>query len=62
MVADRLRRALGGVSDYRAAQQRAALGLPDPDDETEVTTLTLAHWAYAGHGRRNRPASSGWMH
>ncbi|MGW7385174.1 replication initiator protein RepSA [Streptomyces sp. NPDC054794] len=37
-------------ADYRAAQQRAALGLPDPDDETEATTLTLAHWTYAGHG------------
>ncbi|MEU8851261.1 replication initiator protein RepSA [Streptomyces sp. NPDC048564] len=37
-------------ADYRAAQQREALGLPDPDDETEATTLTLAHWAYAGHG------------
>ncbi|MEV7690133.1 replication initiator protein RepSA [Streptomyces bungoensis] len=36
-------------ADYRAAQQRAALGLPDPDDE-EATTLTLAHWVYAGHG------------
>ncbi|WP_330355109.1 replication initiator protein RepSA [Streptomyces chartreusis] len=36
-------------ADYRAAQQREALGLPDPDDE-EVTTLTLAHWSYAGHG------------
>ncbi|MFF7126750.1 replication initiator protein RepSA [Streptomyces sp. NPDC008240] len=37
-------------ADYRAAQQREALGLPDPDDETEATTLTLAHWTYAGHG------------
>ncbi|WP_308188028.1 replication initiator protein RepSA [Streptomyces parvulus] len=36
-------------ADYRAAQQRAALGLPDPDDE-DATTLTLAHWTYAGHG------------
>ncbi|WNM35122.1 replication initiator protein RepSA [Streptomyces sp. Li-HN-5-11] len=36
-------------ADYRAAQQREALGLPDPDD-LEATTLTLAHWAYAGHG------------
>ncbi|MFI5792586.1 replication initiator protein RepSA [Streptomyces sp. NPDC051677] len=36
-------------ADYRAAQQREALGLPDPDD-TEATTLTLAHWTYAGHG------------
>ncbi|MFJ1888546.1 replication initiator protein RepSA [Streptomyces sp. NPDC088170] len=37
-------------ADYRAAQQREALGLPDPDDHPEATTLTLAHWAYAGHG------------
>ncbi|TXL92103.1 replication initiator protein RepSA [Streptomyces sp. IB2014 016-6] len=37
-------------ADYRAHQQREALGLPDPDDHPEVTTLTLAHWAYAGHG------------
>ncbi|WP_411149597.1 replication initiator protein RepSA [Streptomyces sp. A30] len=37
-------------ADYRAAQQRAALGLPDPDDTPEATTLTLAHWTYAGHG------------
>ncbi|MFE1990007.1 replication initiator [Streptomyces parvulus] len=36
-------------ADYRAAQQRAALGLPDPDDE-EATALTLAHWTYASHG------------
>ncbi|MFE3633431.1 replication initiator protein RepSA [Streptomyces sp. NPDC059168] len=36
-------------ADYRAAQQRAALGLPDPNAE-EATTLTLAHWVYAGHG------------
>ncbi|MET9791762.1 replication initiator protein RepSA [Streptomyces canus] len=37
-------------ADYRAAQQREALGLPDPDDAPEATTLTLAHWTYAGHG------------
>ncbi|MFJ8057059.1 replication initiator protein RepSA [Streptomyces sp. NPDC096142] len=37
-------------ADYRAQQQRRSLGLPDPDQETEATTLTLAHWAYAGHG------------
>ncbi|MFD5846846.1 replication initiator protein RepSA [Streptomyces chartreusis] len=37
-------------ADYRAAQHRAALGLPDPDDNPEETTLTLAHWTYAGHG------------
>ena len=37
-------------ADYRAAQHREALGLPDPDDNPEATTLTLAHWTYAGHG------------
>ncbi|MCS0638751.1 replication initiation protein [Streptomyces sp. LP05-1] len=37
-------------ADYRAAQQRAALGLPDPDDHTETTVLVVAHWSYAGHG------------
>ncbi|GGQ15667.1 replication initiator protein RepSA [Streptomyces roseolilacinus] len=37
-------------ADYRAAEQRAALGLPDPDDHPEATTLVVAHWAYAGHG------------
>ncbi|GAA4907831.1 replication initiator protein RepSA [Streptomyces coeruleoprunus] len=37
-------------ADYRAAQQREALGLPHPDDHPEATTLVVAHWAYAGHG------------
>ncbi|MFD3572514.1 replication initiator protein RepSA [Streptomyces sp. NPDC058644] len=37
-------------ADYRAAQHRAALGLPDPGDIPEETTLTLSHWTYAGHG------------
>ncbi|MGW1927577.1 replication initiator, partial [Streptomyces massasporeus] len=37
-------------ADYRAAQQRTALGLPDPDEHTESTVLVVAHWAYAGHG------------
>ncbi|MFF3888962.1 replication initiator protein RepSA [Streptomyces sp. NPDC001914] len=37
-------------ADYRAAQQRAALGLPDLDDNPEATTLVLSHWTYAGHG------------
>ncbi|MFE5912661.1 replication initiator protein RepSA [Streptomyces wedmorensis] len=37
-------------ADYRAAQQRTALGLPDPDEHPESTVLTVAHWAYAGHG------------
>ncbi|MFC8090363.1 replication initiator protein RepSA [Streptomyces sp. NPDC057301] len=44
-------------ADYRATQQREALGLPDPDD-TEATTLTLAHWAYAGHGHT---AGESWL-
>ncbi|MFF4356784.1 replication initiator protein RepSA [Streptomyces sp. NPDC001604] len=37
-------------ADYRATQQREALGLPDPEENPEATTLTLAHWTYAGHG------------
>ncbi|KAB1986139.1 replication initiator protein RepSA [Streptomyces triticiradicis] len=37
-------------ADYRAAQQRTALGLPDPDDNPEATTLVLSHWTYVGHG------------
>ncbi|MFB7757319.1 replication initiator protein RepSA, partial [Streptomyces sp. NPDC056121] len=37
-------------ADYRAAQHRAALGFPDLDEIPEETTLTLAHWTYAGHG------------
>ncbi|MEV4430782.1 replication initiator protein RepSA [Streptomyces sp. NPDC049602] len=37
-------------ADYRAAQQRTALGLPDPDEHPESTLLVVAHWAYAGHG------------
>ncbi|CAL9409016.1 replication initiator protein RepSA [Streptomyces sp. enrichment culture] len=37
-------------ADYRAAEQRAALGLPHPDDHPEATTLVVAHWTYAGHG------------
>ena len=31
--------------------------LPDPDDE-EATTLTLAHWTYAGHGH---PPGESWL-
>ncbi|MEU5975217.1 replication initiator protein RepSA [Streptomyces sp. NPDC047315] len=37
-------------ADYRAAQQRASLGLPDPDDPPDTTTLVVAHWAYVGQG------------
>ncbi|MET9877242.1 replication initiator protein RepSA [Actinacidiphila glaucinigra] len=35
-------------ADYRAAQQRDALGLPDFDQDP--TVLILADWQYAGHG------------
>ncbi|WP_435600674.1 replication initiator protein RepSA [Streptomyces sp. C10-9-1] len=34
-------------ADYRAAQERAALGL---DDQEPDTVLVLADWQYAGHG------------
>jgi hypothetical protein len=37
-------------ADYRADQERRALGLPDPDANPEATTLVIAHWTYAGHG------------
>ena len=37
-------------ADYRAHQQRTALGLPDPDEHPEATLLVVAHWTYAGHG------------
>ncbi|GAA2956344.1 replication initiator protein RepSA [Streptomyces enissocaesilis] len=36
-------------ADYRAAQERRERGLPDPDD-SEGSTLVIAHWSYAGHG------------
>ncbi|WP_329081433.1 replication initiator [Streptosporangium sp. NBC_01469] len=37
-------------ADYRAAQARTLLGLPDP---AEGNMLTLAEWRYAGSGLRN---------
>ncbi|MFF4825809.1 replication initiator protein RepSA [Streptomyces sp. NPDC001312] len=36
-------------ADYRAAQEREALGLDDHDREPD-TVLVLADWQYAGHG------------
>ena len=36
-------------ADFRARQERHERGLPDPDD-SEGSTLVLAHWTYAGHG------------
>ncbi|MFB6818058.1 replication initiator protein RepSA [Streptomyces sp. NPDC056347] len=35
-------------ADYRAAQQREELGLPDPDQDP--TVLVLTDWRYAGQG------------
>ncbi len=35
-------------ADYRVAQQREELGLPDPDQDP--TVLVLADWQYAGQG------------
>ncbi|MFE1475869.1 replication initiator protein RepSA [Streptomyces cyaneofuscatus] len=35
-------------ADYRAAQQREELGLPDPDQDS--TVLVLTGWQYAGQG------------
>nr|WP_086728142.1 replication initiator protein RepSA [Streptomyces carpinensis] len=37
-------------ADYRARQERRERGLPEDLDETEGTTLVLAHWTYAGQG------------
>jgi hypothetical protein len=37
-------------ADYRAAQQREALGLPGPEHDQVDTVLVLADWQYAGHG------------
>ncbi|MER6915246.1 replication initiator protein RepSA [Streptomyces sp. NPDC000594] len=37
-------------ADYRARQERRERGLPEDLGDTEGTTLTLAHWTYAGHG------------
>jgi hypothetical protein len=43
--------ALGQVrADYRARQERQARGLPEDLDDSEGSTLVLAHWTYAGHG------------
>ncbi len=42
----------GARADWRAQQERRERGLPDldQDDDTEDTTLVLAHWEYAGQG------------
>ncbi|MEU7280765.1 replication initiator protein RepSA [Streptomyces sp. NPDC045431] len=37
-------------ADYRAAQQREALGLPDFEHDQDDSVLVLADWQYAGHG------------
>jgi hypothetical protein len=37
-------------ADYRAHQERRERGLSEDLDDTEGSTLVLAHWTYAGHG------------
>ncbi|WP_373304593.1 replication initiator protein RepSA [Streptomyces xanthochromogenes] len=37
-------------ADYRARQERRERGLPEDLDDAECSTLTLAHWTYAGQG------------
>ncbi|MER5476260.1 replication initiator protein RepSA [Streptomyces sp. NPDC002734] len=37
-------------ADYRARQERRERGLPEPGDDSEGSTLVLAHWTYAGQG------------
>ncbi|MCX3060403.1 replication initiation protein [Streptomyces sp. GXMU-J5] len=37
-------------ADYRARQERQERGYSEDLDDTEGSTLVLAHWTYAGHG------------
>ncbi|MFE1466446.1 replication initiator protein RepSA [Streptomyces nigra] len=37
-------------ADYRARQERRERGLPEDLDDTDGSTLVLAHWTYAGQG------------
>jgi hypothetical protein len=37
-------------ADYRARQERRERGLSEDLDNSEGSTLVLAHWTYAGHG------------
>ncbi|MGY4961526.1 replication initiator protein RepSA [Streptomyces sp. 900105245] len=37
-------------ADFRARQERRERGLPEDLDDSEGSTLTLAHWVYAGQG------------
>ncbi|RFU87330.1 replication initiation protein [Streptomyces triticagri] len=37
-------------ADYRARQERHERGFAEDLDDTEASTLVLAHWTYAGHG------------
>ncbi|MEU9140418.1 replication initiator protein RepSA [Streptomyces sp. NPDC048404] len=37
-------------ADYRARQERRQRGLSEDLDDSEGSTLVLAHWTYAGHG------------
>ncbi|WP_438819023.1 replication initiator protein RepSA [Streptomyces hilarionis] len=37
-------------ADFRARQERRERGLSEALDDSEGSTLVLAHWSYAGHG------------
>ncbi|MGW6491549.1 replication initiator protein RepSA [Streptomyces sp. NPDC055056] len=37
-------------ADYRARQERRERGLSEDLDDSEGSTLVIAHWTYAGHG------------
>ncbi|MFI1402858.1 replication initiator protein RepSA [Streptomyces griseofuscus] len=37
-------------ADFRARQERRERGLPEDLDDSEGSTLTVAHWVYAGQG------------
>ncbi|MCT9006899.1 replication initiator protein RepSA [Streptomyces rhizosphaerihabitans] len=37
-------------ADFRARQERRERGLPEDLDDSEGSTLVLAHWSYAGQG------------
>jgi hypothetical protein len=45
---------LGGLrqvrADWRARQEHRERGLPDDGDDSEGSTLVLAHWRFAGAG------------
>ncbi|MEW2573849.1 replication initiator protein RepSA [Streptomyces sp. NPDC047070] len=45
-------------ADFRARQERRERGLPEDLDDSEGSTVVLAHWIYAGQG--HTPGESWW--